>query len=83
MNNNQVVLGLVPNKSGRTNELVSAALEGASRAGAAIECNAVNLIAGTNVTLKTGTSTVAGNTTVTMYCELDNITLGSETATIY
>ena len=39
MNGNQVVLGLVgsPNKSGRTNELVSAALEGASRAGAATE----------------------------------------------
>ena len=39
MNENQVVLGLVgsPNKSGRTNELVSATLEGASRAGAATE----------------------------------------------
>ena len=39
MNENKVVLGLVgsPNKSGRTNELVSASLEGASRAGAAVE----------------------------------------------
>jgi multimeric flavodoxin WrbA len=39
MNSDQVVLGLVgsPNKIGRTNELVSAALEGASRAGAATE----------------------------------------------
>ena len=39
MNGNQVVLGLVgsPNKVGRTNELVSAALEGASHAGAATE----------------------------------------------
>jgi len=39
MNENQVVLGLVgsPNKIGRTNELVSAALEGARRAGAATE----------------------------------------------
>jgi multimeric flavodoxin WrbA len=39
MDGNQVVLGLVgsPNKGGRTNELVSAALEGASRAGAATE----------------------------------------------
>ena len=37
MSGNQSVLGLVgsPNKAGRTNELVSAALEGASRAGAA------------------------------------------------
>jgi multimeric flavodoxin WrbA len=39
VNGNQVVLGLVgsPNKAGRTNELVSAALEGASHAGAATE----------------------------------------------
>jgi multimeric flavodoxin WrbA len=39
MNENQVVLGLVgsPNKTGRTNELVSAALEGARSAGAPIE----------------------------------------------
>ncbi len=39
MNENQIVLGLVgsPNKNGRTNELVSAALAGASRAGAATE----------------------------------------------
>jgi len=39
MTGNQIVLGLVgsPNKSGRTNELVSAALEGAGRAGAATE----------------------------------------------
>jgi multimeric flavodoxin WrbA len=39
MGENKVVLGLVgsPNKSGRTNKLVSAALEDASRAGAATE----------------------------------------------
>jgi multimeric flavodoxin WrbA len=39
VNNNQVVLGLVgsPNKAGRTSELVSAALEGARGAEAAIE----------------------------------------------
>ena len=39
MSEKQSVLGLVgsPNKTGRTNELVSAALEGASRAGAATE----------------------------------------------
>jgi len=39
MNGNQIVLGLVgsPNKTGRTNELVKAALEGAKHAGAATE----------------------------------------------
>jgi hypothetical protein len=45
--------------------------------------NSVNLIAGTNVTIKTSVSVVAGNTTTTMYCELDNITSGSEAVTIY
>ena len=39
--------------------------------------NAVTLIAGTNVTIKPSASTVAGNTTLTMYCEFDNITSGS------
>ena len=39
MNGDKIVLGLVgsPNKAGRTNELVSAALEGASCAGVATE----------------------------------------------
>ncbi|MFC2021290.1 flavodoxin family protein [Chloroflexota bacterium] len=39
MNENKTVLGLVgsPNSQGRTNQLVSAALEGAARAGATIE----------------------------------------------
>ena len=45
--------------------------------------NAVTLVAGTNVTFKPSASTVAGNTTVTMYCELDNITSGSEAVIIY
>ena len=45
--------------------------------------NAVTLIAGTNVTIKQSASTVAGNTTLTSYCELDNITSGSEAVTIY
>jgi hypothetical protein len=45
--------------------------------------NAVTFIAGTNVTMKPSVLTVAGNTTVTMYCELDNITSGSEAVTIY
>ena len=43
----------------------------------------VTLIPGTNVTIKSSASTVAGNTTVTMYCEFDNITSGSEAITIY
>ncbi len=50
---------------------------------AADGANSVNLIAGTNVTIKTAVSVVPGNTTVTMYCELDNITSGSEAVTLY
>jgi hypothetical protein len=45
--------------------------------------NAITLIAGTNVTIKPSAATVTGNTTITMYCELDNITSGSEAVTIY
>jgi len=45
--------------------------------------NPVTLIGGTNVTIKTGASTVPVNTTVTMYCDLDNVTSGSEAVTIY
>jgi len=45
--------------------------------------NSVTLIAGTNVTIKTSASVVPGNTTATMYCELDNITSGSEAVTLY
>jgi hypothetical protein len=45
--------------------------------------NNVTFIAGTNVTVAPSAQTVAGNTTLTMYCELDNITSGSETVTIY
>jgi hypothetical protein len=43
----------------------------------------VTLIAGTNVTIKTSALTVAGNTTLTMYCEIDNISSGSQAVTIY
>jgi hypothetical protein len=50
---------------------------------AADGANSVNLIPGTNVTIKTSASVIAGNTTVTMYCELDNITSGSEAVTLY
>jgi hypothetical protein len=45
--------------------------------------NNVTLIPGTNVTIKSSASTVAGNTTGTMYCVFDNITSGSEAVTIY
>jgi PBP1b-binding outer membrane lipoprotein LpoB len=45
--------------------------------------NSVTLIAGTNVNIKTSASVVPGNTTATMYCELDNITSGSEAVTLY
>ena len=50
---------------------------------AADGANRVTLIAGTNVTIKTSASVVLGNTTATMYCELDNITSGSEAVTMY
>lgn len=43
----------------------------------------VTLIAGTNVTIKTSALTVAGNTTLTMYCEIDSISSGSQAVTIY
>jgi len=50
---------------------------------AADGANSVTLIAGTNVTIKTSASVVPGNTTATMYCELDNITSGTEAVTLY
>ena len=45
--------------------------------------NAVTLTAGTNVTIEPSASVIAGNTTLTMYCELDNITSGSQAVTIH
>ena len=45
--------------------------------------NNVTFIAGTNVTVAPSAQTVVGNTTLTMYCELDNITSGSDAVTIY
>jgi hypothetical protein len=50
---------------------------------AADGASSVTLVAGTNVTIKTTASVVSGNTTVTMYCELDNVTSGSEAVTLY
>jgi hypothetical protein len=43
----------------------------------------VTLIGGTNVTVKPSASTVPANTTVTLYCEFDNVTSGSYAVTIY
>lgn len=45
--------------------------------------NPVTLVGGANVTIKPSAQTVPGNTTLTMYCVLDNVTKGSEAVTIY
>ena len=45
--------------------------------------SAVTLIPGTNVTIKPSASTVAANTTLTMYAELNNVTSGSQEVIIY
>jgi hypothetical protein len=45
--------------------------------------HSVTLIAGPNVTVKPSASTVVGNTTLTIFCALDNVTKGSEAATFY
>jgi hypothetical protein len=43
----------------------------------------VTISAGVNVTIKPSASIVAPNTTLTIYCELDNVSSGSEAVTIY
>ncbi len=43
----------------------------------------VTLSGGTNVTVKPSASTIAGNTTLTIFCELDNVNKGSEAVIIY
>lgn len=45
--------------------------------------NSVTLIGGTNVTVKSSAATVPGNTTRTLYCEIDSVNSGSESVTIY
>jgi len=45
--------------------------------------NAVTVSGGTNVTVKSSASTVAGNTTKIIFCELSNVTSGSEAVTFY
>ena len=43
----------------------------------------VTVIGGPNVRVKPSASTVAGNTTLTIFCELDNVKSGNETVTLY
>ena len=45
--------------------------------------NAVNLAEGLNVTIKASAGTVQSNSTLTIYCVLDNVSSGSETVTVY
>ena len=45
--------------------------------------HAVTISGGTNVTVEPSASTVAGNTTRIIFCELDNVTSGSEAVTLY
>jgi hypothetical protein len=45
--------------------------------------HSVNVIGGPNVRVKPTASTVAGNTTRTIFCELDNVKSGNETVTLY
>ena len=45
--------------------------------------NAVVISGGTNVTVKPSASKVAGNTTLLVFCELSNVTSGSEAVTFY
>jgi len=45
--------------------------------------NDVTLLGGTNVTIKPSASKIAGNTTLTIYCELDDVSSGSAAVTIY
>jgi hypothetical protein len=43
----------------------------------------VTISGGTGVTVKSSASTVAANTTLAIYCELDNVSSGSEAVTLY
>ena len=45
--------------------------------------SAVTLVGGLNVTVKPSASRVAGNATLTIYCEIDSVNSGSEAVTIY
>jgi len=45
--------------------------------------HSVTLTGGANVTVKPSAATADGNTTHTIFCELDNVTKGSEAVTFY
>ena len=45
--------------------------------------NSVTLAGGTNVTVKPNSLTIPANSTITVFCVLDNVTSGSEAVTIY
>jgi hypothetical protein len=45
--------------------------------------HSVTVIGGPNVRVKPAASTVAGNTTRTIFCELDNVSKGNEVVTLY
>ena len=45
--------------------------------------HSVTIIGGPNVRVKPSASIVAGNTTTTIFCKLDNVTKGSEAVTLY
>ena len=45
--------------------------------------NSVTIIGGSNVTVKPSASIVPGNTTRTIFCELENVSKGSEAVTLY
>ena len=81
---NSVLTMTLPSAADIVNNLSSPYVgEVLSFAVAANGSNNVTFIAGTNVAIAPSAQTVTGNTTLTMYCELDNITSGSETVTIY
>ena len=45
--------------------------------------HSVTIIGGPNVRVKPSASTIAGNTTRTIFCELDNVSKGNEVVTLY
>ena len=45
--------------------------------------HSVTVIGGPNVKVKPTASTVAGNTTLTIFCEMDSVSKGSEAVTLY
>jgi hypothetical protein len=54
-----------------------------SLAVAADGSHSVKLLGGANVSVKTSAATVPANTTLSLYCVLDNVSSGSQAVTIY